>query len=238
MLDVLRSLLLGFFAVTVLLPVVRFALRRMSPVRLQEPLTADEMKYIQKREWRLTLLYFFFACVLSVFAAGILALLSSMVHSSSDNLHLLTPNFQALFAPGLLIGLTLALIPLRFVQQSVLGHDYALYTNYVLHTEGKNSIKGYRIIFSVLLVFSAVLIWYALRWHVTIDEKQITTTNLLAEERIYALQQIESIQYLGSEGQYMITFDDKSVINTTNLKGVQFEMIALLSERSGKRVQR
>lgn len=238
MLDFLRSLLISFFAVTVLLPVVRFALRRMSPARLQKPLTADEMKYIQKREWRLTLLYFFFACILSVFAAGILALLSSMVHSSSDNLHLLTPNFQALFAPGLLIGLTLALIPLRFVQQSVLGHDYAMYTSYVQHAEGKNSMKGYKIIFVVLLLFSAVISWYALRWHVTIDEKQITTTNLLAEERTYALQQIESIQYLGSEGEYLITFNNKAVINTTNMKGVQLEMIALLSERSGKRVQR
>jgi len=238
MLDIVRNLLLSFFAVAVLLPVVRYALRRMSPARLQTPLSADEVKYMQKREWKLTLLYYFFACVLSVFSAGILALLSSAVNSPSGNMHLLTPNFQALFAPGLLIGLTLALIPLRLVQQSVLGHDYALYKSYILQTEGTGSIKGYRLIFTVLMVFSAIIVWYALRWHVTIDEKEITITNLLSEERAYTLQQIESIQYLGKEGQYIISFDDKTNINTTYLKPVQLEMIALLADGSGKRVQR
>lgn len=238
MLDILRSLLLAFFAVAVLLPVVRFALRRMSPPRLQEPLTTDEVKYIQKQEWKLMLIYFFFACVLSVFSAGILALLSSVVNSSSADLHLLTPNFSALFAPGLLIGITLALLPLRLAQQSVLGHDYPLYSNYILQVEGKNSIKGYRIVFTIMMIFSAILTWYALRWHVTINEQQITVTNLLAEERTYKLEQITQIQYLGKEGEYTITFDDATTLNTTYLKPIQLEMIALLSEKSGKRVQR
>jgi hypothetical protein len=238
MLDILRSLLLGFFSVTVLLPVVRYALRRTSPARLNEPISADEIKYIQKREWRLTLLYFFFVCILSVAAAGLLALFSSMLHNSPENMYLLTPNFQALFAPGLLIGLTLALIPLRYVQQSVMGHDYDLYRNYVLQAEGKHSIKGYQIIFSALLLLSAVFIWFAMRWHVTINENELKITNLLAEERTYSMQDIESIQYLGAEGQYLIMFHDKSTINTTYQKGVQLELIALLAERSGKRVQR
>jgi len=238
MLDILRSLLLSFFVVAVLLPVVRFALRRMSPAHLQDPLSADEVKYIQKQEWKLTLIYFFFACIFSAFGAGMLALLSSMLHNSSDNLHLLTPNFQALFAPGLLIGLTLALIPLRLVQQSVLGHDYAMYSRFVMQTEGKNSIKIYRILFSVLVLLSVIFAWYALRWHVTVDDEQITVTNLLAEERTYSMDQIQNIQYLGTQGQYLITFDDNNIINTTYLKPVQLEMIALLSERSGKRVQR
>lgn len=238
MLEILRSLLLTFFTVAVLLPVVRFALRRLSPARQEVPLTDDEVRYIQKQEWKLTTLYFFFACVLSVFAAGSLALMSSMVHNSSSNLYLLTPNFSALFAPGLLIGITLALLPLRLVQLSVLGHDYGLYNQYVLQVEGRNSIKGFRIIFTFLLLLSAVMTWYALRWRVTIDEQQLTVTNLLAEERSYRMDQISSIQHLGSEGEYLITFDDASNINTTYLKPVQLEMIALLSERSGKRVQR
>lgn len=210
----------------------------MSPAHVQEPLSADEMTYIQKLEWKLTLLYFFFACILSVFGAGILALLSSMVHASSDNLFLLTPNFQALFAPGLLIGLTLALIPLRIVQQSVLGHDYAMYKRFVLQSEGKNSIRGYRILFSVLVLLSVIFAWYALRWHVAIDNEQVTVTNILAEERAYSMEQIQSIRYLGKQGQYLISFEDKTFINTTYLKPVQLEMIALLSQRSGKRVQR
>lgn len=238
MLDILRSLLLSFFAIAVLLPVVRYALRRMSPVRVETPLTADELKYIQKQEWKLTLVYFFFACVLSVFSAGTLALVSSILHNSASNMHLLTPNFRALFAPGLLIGITLAVVPLRLVQQSVLGHDYGLYNNYMLQIEGRNSIKGYRILFSILLVLSAIIIWYALRWHVTVGENQITVTNFLAEERTYTMDQIDQIQYLGNEGEYVITFDDASNINTTYLKPVQLEMIALISERSGKRVQR
>lgn len=238
MLDILRSLLLSFFAIAVLLPIVRYALRRMSPLQVEAPLTADELKYIQKQEWKLTLVYFFFACVLSVFSAGILALVSSILHNSASNLHLLTPNFRALFAPGLLVGITLALIPLRLVQQSVLGHDYGLYNNYVLQVEGRNSFKGYRTLFIILLVLSAIITWYALRWHVTVGENQITVTNLLAEEHTYTMDQIEQIQYLGTEGEYLITFDDASNINTTYLKPVQLEMIALLSERSGKRVQR
>jgi ABC-type multidrug transport system fused ATPase/permease subunit len=238
MLDILRSLLLSFFAIAILLPVVRFALRRLSPARVDAPLTTDELKYIQKQEWKLTLAYFFFACVLSVFSAGILALASSILHNSTHTLHLLTPNFRALFAPALLIGITLAVIPLRLVQQSVLGHDYNMYSNYVLQVEGKNSIKGYRILFIVLLVLSAIISWYALRWHVTVNENQITVTNLLNEKHTYTMDQIEQIQYLGAEGEYIIEFDDASTINTTYLKPVQFEMIALLSARSGKRVQR
>jgi len=107
-----------------------------------------------------------------------------------------------------------------------------------MQTEGKNSIKIYRILFSVLVLLSVIFAWYALRWHVTVDDEQITVTNLLAEERTYSMDQIQNIQYLGTQGQYLITFDDNNIINTTYLKPVQLEMIALLSERSGKRVQR
>src|SRR5690606_364095 len=113
MLEIIRSLLLSFFVIAVLLPVVRFALRRMlTPVA--PTLSAEEVAYIQKKEWRLLVAYFFFASVLSVFSAGILALFASIIHSSSEGfLYLLTPNLRAFFAPGLLIGLTLALIPLK-----------------------------------------------------------------------------------------------------------------------------
>jgi hypothetical protein len=239
MLEILRSLLFSFFAVAVLLPVVRYAMRRLLVGGTDTPLTADELKYIQKKEWKLVLTYFFFATVISVFSAGILALLSSIIHSSSkDFLYLLTPNLRALFAPGLMIGLTLAVLPLRLVQETLMGHDYSLYKNYLLQTEGKRSISIYRILFLAMLLLSAILTWFALKWHVSIGEDQITVTNLLSEERTYTMAQINKIEYLGKEGEYIITFADNTNINTTYLKPVQLEMIAFLSEKSGKKVIR
>lgn len=240
MLEILRSLLISFFAVAVLLPVVRFAMRRMAAsTKGTEPLTTDEVQYMQKQEWKLTLIYFFFACVLSVFSAGILALLSSIIHSTETGfMYLLTPNFRALFSPGLLLGLTLAVFPLRLVQQSVMGHDYAMYKNYLQQTEGSGSIAIYRILFLVMVVFSAVMTWFALQWHVAITPEQVKVTNLLSEDRTYNMADIESIQYLGAEGEYLITFNDNTILNTTYLKPVQLEMIALLSAKSGQKVIR
>ncbi|HEY4650759.1 MAG TPA: hypothetical protein VIG72_05060 [Pontibacter sp.] len=239
MLEILRSLLLSFFAVAVLLPVVRFAMRRMSEGSPEDTLTPNELKYLQKQEWKLTWAYFFFACVLAVFSAGVLAMVSSIIHSASrDFLHLLTPNFSALFAPGLLLGLTLAVIPLRLAQSSFLGHDYALYKTYLQQAEGRNSMRLWRILFIVMLVLSGILISFAMRWHVAIGTDQIKVTNLLSEVRTYPMSAINKIEYLGGEGEYLITFNDNTNINTTYLKPVQLEMIALLSEKSGKKVVR
>lgn len=240
MLEILRSLFIGFFAVTVLLPVIRFAMRRMSvSTKDNNPLTSDEVKYIQKQELKLTLLYYFFACVLAVFSAGSLALISSIIHASSkDFLYLLTPNFNALFALGLLFGLTLAVLPLKLVQQVILGHEHTLYKKYLSQTEGSRSMIIYRILFIVMLVISCILTWFALQWHVSIDAESVKVTNLLSEERNYKLSQINSIKYLGTEGEYLITFDDNTNINTSYLKPAQIEMIAFLSQESGKTVIR
>ncbi|NDK54886.1 hypothetical protein [Pontibacter fetidus] len=239
MLEILRSLLISFFAIAVLLPVVRFAMRRLLTGTTGEKLTRDEQQYIQKKEWKLTIAYFFFACVLAVFSAGILAMFSSIIHASTGGwIHLLTPNFRAFFAPGLLLGLTLAVLPLRLVQRSLLGHDYELYQNYLLQSEGRGSIKLYRILFLVMLALSGIVIWYVMQWHVRIFENTLTVTNILSEERSYSMSQIDKIEYLGNEGEYLITFNDNSNINTTYLKPVQLEMIALLSEKSGKKVIR
>jgi len=237
MLEIIRSLLIGFFAIAVLLPVVRYALRRLSPARQLIVLDASELKYIQRQEWKLTLAYFFFAAVLSVFAAGILAMLSSILHASGqDDVFVLTPNFRALFAPGLLLGLTLALLPLRIIQSALLGHDYGLYQAYVQQQEGHNSRRAYSILFLVMLVIAALAAWYAMHWHVTITNQKISVTNLLQEDRIYTMQGISSIQSLGREGEYLIRFNDAHVINTAYLKPVQPDLIALLSQSSGKRV--
>lgn len=236
--DILRSLLLSFFAVAVLLPVVRFALRRLSPARATVELDAEEIKYIQRKEWRLTLAYFFFASVLAVVSAGVLAMISSIVHMSDAHLHVLTPNFRALFAPGLLLGLTLALLPLRVVQSALLAQDYDLYRRYMQHTEGKNSTRSYSVLFLIMLVLGLVAAWFSMRWHVNVDEKQVQVTNLLLQQRTYSMQEIERIQFLGGEGEYLVSFSDNTTINTSYLKPVQFEMIALLAERSGQRVQR
>ena len=239
MLEIIRSLLISFFAVAVLLPVVRFAMRRMLIVHTENPLTQEETQYMQKQEWKLTLAYFFFACVLAVFSAGILAMVSSIIHASSqDSLHLLTPNFRAFFAPGLLLGLTLAMLPIRLVQQTLMSHDYDLYKNYLLQTEGSNSTTIYRILFLILLVLCGAVTWFALQWHVTINPEQIKVTNLVSEERTYSMSDINRIDYLGQEGEYLITFNDKTNINTAYLKPVQLEMIALLADKSGKRVIR
>ncbi|MHA6248560.1 hypothetical protein ACXYMU_11525 [Pontibacter sp. CAU 1760] len=238
MLEIIRSLLIAFFAVAVLLPVVRYALRRLSPTASVTALSASEVKYMQKKELRLTVVYFIFACILSVFSAGILALLSSIVHSSTVHLHVLTPNFRAFFAPGLLLGLTLAVIPLRLVQSTFLNQDYDLYKSYTQQVEGPRSNRVYNLLLVVMLVISGAVIWYALRWHVVISEDEIEVTNLLLEQRAYPLDEIESIHYLGAEGEYLISFNDQSNINTTYLKPVTLEMIALLSAKSGKRVVR
>lgn len=238
MLDIIKSLLIAFFAVAVLLPVVRYALRRMSPAQDATPLPADELKYIQKQDLKLTVAYFFFAAVLSVFAAGILALVSSIIHSSTAHLYVLTPNLRAFFAPGLLLGLTLAVVPLRLVQRALLHHDYDLYKSYTRQVEGEHSNRAYNILLLVMLVLSGIVTWYALRWHVTIGEDSVEVTNLLLEQRAYNMRDIQSIQYLGVEGEYLIAFTDQTNINTTYLKPVPLEMIALLSAESGKRVIR
>ncbi|AKD02790.1 hypothetical protein POKO110462_00695 [Pontibacter korlensis] len=238
MLEIIKSLLIAFFAVALLLPVVRYALRRLSPALHVEAMSADEMKYMQKQELKLTIAYFFFACLLSVFSSGVLAMISSIIHASKDHLHVLTPNFRALFAPGLLLGLTLAILPLRLVQSSLLGQDYEMYKNYTARMEGRNSNRTYNVLLLLMLLISGVVIWYALRWHVTIDEERIEITNLMLEQRSYALDDIESIHYLGAEGEYLVSFEDNTNLNTTYLKPVQLEMIALLAERSGHRVIR
>lgn len=238
MIEVLKSLLISFAAIAILLPVVRYALRKMSPAGRLPQLSAGEAKYMQKKDWHLAIAYYVFACILSVFCAGALAMLSSIVNLSSAHMYVLTPNFEALFAPGLLLGLTLALIPLRLSQRTVLGHDYDLYKQYLQQQEGLHSTRTYGILFGIMLAFSAVAIWFAMRWHVTVDENQVQVTNLLNEERSYPHTSIESIHYLGKEGHYLITFDDKTVINTTYLKPVQLEMMALLSEKSGTKVIR
>ncbi|RDV14413.1 hypothetical protein DXT99_14935 [Pontibacter diazotrophicus] len=238
MLEIIKSLLIAFFAVAVLLPVVRYALRRLSPAQHTAAMPADDLKYIQKQELKLTVAYFFFAAILTVFSAGVLALLSSIIHASEEHLFVMTPNFRAFFAPGLLLGLTLAVLPLRIVQSAVLGNDYELYQSYTQQVEGQHSTRVYSILLLVLLVVSGIVTFYALRWHVTIDQNEVQATNLLLEQRAYDMQEIESIQYLGAEGEYLVSFTDQTNINTTYLKPVQLEMIALLAERSGKRVIR
>ncbi|MCJ8163806.1 hypothetical protein MKJ04_03065 [Pontibacter sp. E15-1] len=238
MLEIIKSLLIAFFAVAVLLPVVRYALRRLSPAYKGAPLTAAEQKYMQKQELKLTVVYFIFACVLSVFSAGTLALVSSIIHHSSAHLHTLTPNFRAFFAPGLLLGLTLAGLPLRWVQPTFLSHDYDLYKTYTSHLEGLHSNRIYNLLLAVMLVISGVVTWYALQWHVTIGEEKMEVTNLLLKQRTYNLRDIQRIQYLGADGEYLISFNDQTNINTTYLKPVTLEMIALLSAKSGKRVIR
>ena len=60
MLEIVRSLLIGLFAIVVLLPVIRFAMRRLLTGAAGEKLTPEEQRYMQKKEWRLTLAYFFF----------------------------------------------------------------------------------------------------------------------------------------------------------------------------------
>ncbi|WP_162428118.1 hypothetical protein [Pontibacter pudoricolor] len=239
MLEIIRSLLIGMFAIAVLLPVVRFAMRRMLAGSTGEKLTPEEQQYIQKKEWKLTIAYFFFACVLAVFSAGALAMLSSIIHASTGGwIHLLTPNFRAFFAPGLLLGLTLAVLPLRMVQRSLLGHDYEMYQTHLLQTEGRGSIKIYRVLFLAMVIISGIVVWFVMQWHIRIFENTLTVTNILSEERSYSMLDIDKIEYLGKEGEYLITFKDKTNINTSYLKPVQLEMIALLSEKSGKRVIR
>lgn len=239
MLEIIRSLLISFFAVVVLLPVIRFAIRRLLIGHLQTTLSEDEMKYMQKQEWKLLWAYFFYVCVLTVFSAGVLAMLSSIIHSANQNfLHLLTPNFTALFAPGLLLGLTLAVLPLRISQQALLNHDYSMYKDYLRQAEGQRSMRFWRIAFLVLLTLSGIVTWFALQWHVAISDTQLKVTDLFSEERTYNMQEIQKIEYLGKEGEYLITFNDQTNINTAYLKPVQLEMIALLAEKSGKRVIR
>ncbi|MEJ8757516.1 hypothetical protein WG947_10935 [Pontibacter sp. H259] len=240
MLEIIRSLLISFFAIAVLLPVIRFALRRLAIGQLPEQLlTPDELKYMQKKEWKLTIAYFFFACVLAVFSAGVLAMVSSIMHAASTGwIYLLTPNFRAFFAPGLLLGLTLAVLPLKLAQRSLLGHDYDMYQNHLLQTEGRGSMRIYRILFLVMVVISGVVVWFVMQWHIRIYENTLTVTNLFTQERSYSMLEIDTIEYLGDEGEYLITFKDKTNINTAYLKPVQLEMIALLSEKSGKRVIR
>jgi len=238
MLEIIKSLLIAFFAVAVLLPVVRFALRRLSPAPDAAALSADELKYMQKQELKLTVIYFIFACILSVFSAGMLALVSSIVHASTAHLHVLTPNFRAFFAPGLLLGLTLAVVPLRLVQSTLLHHDYDLYKTYTRHMEGQHSNRIYNILLLLMLVISGIIVWYALRWHVTVDENRIEVTNLLLEQSAYDMREIQSIRYLGAEGEYLISFSNQTTLNTTYLKPVTLEMIALLSQQSNTRVIR
>lgn len=238
MLEILKSLLIALFAVAVLLPVARYALRRLSPAVPTPALTADEVKYIQRQEMKLTIAYFFFACVLAVFSAGTLAMVSSIIHASREHLHVLTPNFRAFFAPGLLLGLTLAVIPLRLAQRTLLGEDYDLYRKYTTLVEGQHSTRTYNLLLALMLVISAAVIWFVMRWHVDIGTNNIEITNLLQEKRTYRMDEIESIRLLGGEGEYLISFKDKTSLNTTYLKPVQLETIALLSERSGLRVIR
>lgn len=238
MLEILKSLLIAFFAVAVLLPIVRYALRRLSPSPHVEAMTAVEVKYMQKQDLKLTIAYFVFASVLAVFCSGVLAMLSSIIHASTEHLHVLTPNFRALFTPGLLLGLTLAILPLRLAQSALLGHDYEMYKNYMARLEGLNSNRIYNLLLAVMLLVSGVVIWYSMRWHVDISETNIEVTNLLLENRSYTMEEIESIHYLGAEGEYLISFKDQTNLNTTYLKPVQLEMIALLSEKSGHRVLR
>ena len=99
-------------------------------------------------------------------------------------------------------------------------------------------MKKYRIIFILMLTLSGVIAWYSLRWHIILDDDQIEVTTLLNEKRTYTYEQIQSIHYLGAEGEYLVTLDDNTTINTAYLKPVQLEMIALLAERSGHRVIR
>jgi hypothetical protein len=238
MLEIIKILLLAFFAVAVLLPVIRYMLRTISPAKGPNPLSADELKYIQKQELKLTIAYFFFSCVLAVFSSGALAMISSIIHASKSQLFVLTPNFRAFFAPALLIGLTLAMIPLRLVQSTLLSHDYDMYKTYVERVEGIRSTKKFNIIFTILLVLASIVSWYALRWHATINEEKLEITNLLLESRSYDLKTIQEIRYLGAEGEYRITFNDQTSINTAYLKPVPLEMIAHLADRSGKRVVR
>lgn len=238
MIDILKSLLISFMAVAILLPVVRYALRKMSPVGRLEQLSADEAKFLQKKEWQLTLAYYFFACVLSVFFAGALATLSSILHMSQEHLYVMTPNFRAFFAPGLLLGLTIALLPLRMSQRTLLSSDYGLYKQYLLQQEGARSLRAYSILFGIMLGLSLVAVWFVMRWHINVDENQVQVTNLLNQERSYPHASIESINFLGEEGEYLIRFDDQTTLNTAYLKPVSLDMIALMVDRSGKRVIR
>ncbi|GAB3203111.1 hypothetical protein ABID22_001251 [Pontibacter aydingkolensis] len=238
MLEILKILLLAFFSVAVLLPVVRYMLRTISPARGVAHLTADELKYIQKQDLKLTLVYFFFACALAVFFAGTLALLSSIIHTSKEQLYLLTPNFKAMFAPALLLGLVVALLPLRLIQGTILGHDTELYKAYIHRTEGEKSTQKYRFVFVLLFVLTGVVTWFSLQWHVVIDESGVNISNLLGTQRTYTHQQIQSIHYLGAEGEYLVTFNDQTNINTAYLKPIQLEMMAFLAEQSGHRVIR
>lgn len=237
MIEIIKSLLLSFVAVAILLPVLRFALRKLSPAHAAG-LTADESRYFQKKEWQLTMAYFVFASVLSVFFSGALSVVSSILHMSDEHMYVLTPNFRAFFAPGLLLGLTFALLPLRLSQRTIISHDYDLYQQYLRQQEGTRSIRLYSILFGVMLGFSLVVLWFAMRWHIKIDENQVQVTNLLNQERTYQHSAIERIEYMGAEGEYLVRFNDQTNLNTAYLKPVPIEMIALLADRSGQRVAR
>ncbi|MFT2009710.1 hypothetical protein ACMA1I_13605 [Pontibacter sp. 13R65] len=239
MLDILRSLLISLLTVTVLLPVVRYALRRISPGRRAAAMPADEYKYIQKQERKLMFFYYFFSCVLAVFCAGGLSLASSIVNMpSGDSLYLLTPNFQAMFAPGLLLGLILAFVPLRLVQKTLLGQEYDMYQTYLQQQEGQNSFKTYVLLLALLLGIAGVVTFFSLRWNLAIASDKLVLTNLLHEERTYNMTDIVSIRHLGKEGEYLIVLNDQTNINTAYLKPVNLDIIALLSQKSGRTVLR
>jgi hypothetical protein len=237
MLEIIKSLLLSFVAVAILLPVLRFALRRLSPAHKTE-LTAEESRYLQKKDWQLTIGYFVFASVLSVFFSGVLSIVSSILHMSEAHMYVMTPNFRAFFAPGLLLGLTFALLPLRLSQRTILSTDYDLYQQYLRQQEGDRSLRMYGILFGAMLGLSLVVLWFAMRWHITIDENQVQVTNFLNDERTYPHSAIERIEYLGAEGEYLVRFNDQTNLNTAYLKPVPIELIALLADRSGQRVVR
>ena len=183
--------------------------------------------------------YYLFSFVLAVFFAGALSLVFSIINMpSEDYLYLLTPNFHALFAPGLLLGLILAFLPLRLVQKTLLGEEYKLYQDYLQDQEGHKSLRTYTLLLALLLLIAGVVAFFSLRWHVTFTKNQMAVTNLLLEKRIYDMRDIQSIHYLGAEGEYLITLNDQTMVNTSYLKPVNLELIALLSQQSGKTVIR
>ncbi|RAU84277.1 hypothetical protein [Pontibacter arcticus] len=238
MLEILKSLLLSFFVIAVLLPVVRFVTRKVTSGVSNESITESEVKYMQRQEWKLMLLYFFFTSAIAVFSAGVLSLLASGLHNSQDHLYLLTPNFRAMFMPGLLIGLILAILPLWWTRNTVLGEDAELYQAYLQQQEGLRSKRTYTFILLFLLVIAGAITWYATRWHITINKQQMTITDYTLKQKTLQHSNISSIQFLGKEGEYIITFTDGTILNTSYLKPVQFETIALLAQQSGKRVMR
>ncbi|MDX5347389.1 MAG: hypothetical protein LPK19_09085 [Hymenobacteraceae bacterium] len=231
--QIIKSILISFLIIFLLFPVLRFMLVRIIPIqRRRFHLTTDEMEEFRKLEWILILLHAVFATILAVVITSILTVSTSMKYYAPEKyLYILTPSFLVFLIPGIMLGLSLGVVPLLLLQRTVLQERYLLFNEYIDQAYGFDIRKFYYTVLTVTVFISSFLIYTNMRRYVLFGDTKIVVKEYLQKEKEYTYADVRELRQKSDD--YYIELNDGNTISTKYLQPQSFEMIAYLAQKTG-----